>query len=84
MSNKIGIWSRTLNIAENKYTNVRNCLGVLYGIMTCHPYLFVPHFDVFTDHKCLWWLIHIADPSGRLMHWRLRLSEYDLQEPYRK
>lgn len=64
----IGLWSRTLNKAERKYSVPESeCFGAVYGIKTCRPYLFGENIDVFTDQNCRKWLILIFDPSGRLV-----------------
>ena len=39
---------------------------------------------VHSDKASLRWLLTIAEPSGRLMRWRLRLSEFDFQILYKK
>ena len=42
------------------------------------------HFTINTDHSSLRWLMSVSDPSGRLMRWRLRLSEFDYDVEYKK
>ena len=41
-------------------------------------------FTVYSDQSSLHWLMTIAEPSGRLMRWRLRLSEFDFVVLYKK
>ena len=41
-------------------------------------------FTVYTDHAALRWLLTIAEPSGRLARWRLRLSEFEFEIKYKK
>lgn len=81
----IGFWSRTLTAPEKNYSvSEQECLSVIYGITTCRPYLVGEDFDLYTDHNCLRWLMEIVDPSGRLMRWRLRLSEYQFTIHHKK
>ena len=81
----IGFWSRTLHAAERNYsTSEKECLAVVWGITTLRPYLQMEQFTVHTDHSSLRWLMEINDPSGRLMRWRLRLSEFDFTVVYKK
>lgn len=80
----IGYWSRSLNQAENNYsTTERECLALVWGIQTLRPYLEYKWFTVYTDHAAFRWLLTIADPSGRLTRWRLRLSEFDFVVVYK-
>lgn len=37
-----------------------------------------------TNHASLRWLPNVTDPSGRLIRWRLRLSELDFEVIYKK
>ncbi|MGH0053544.1 MAG: Ty3/Gypsy family RNase HI domain-containing protein, partial [Sphaerochaetaceae bacterium] len=81
----IGYWSRSLTSAEKNYSvTEKECLAVVYALLTLRPYLIMEKFTVHTDHASLRWLMTITDPSGRLMRWRLRLSEYDFDAQYKK
>lgn len=81
----VGFWSRTLNPAERNYSvPEKECLAVVYGVTVCRPYLFGEQFDVHTDHNCLQWLMMLSDPSGRLLRWRLRLSDFTFEIHYKK
>ena len=81
----IGYWSRSLIPAEKNYSNSeRECLAVVWALATLRPYLQGEDFIVHSDHAALRWLMDIEEPSGRLMCWRLRLSELDFQVEYKK
>lgn len=41
-------------------------------------------FTFNTDHSALRWLMSITEPSGRLMRWRLRLTQFDYEFSYKK
>ena len=73
----IGYCSRWLNPAEENYsTSERECLAVVSALTTLRPYLQGEYFFVHYEHASLRWLINIAEHSGRLIRWRLRLSEF--------
>lgn len=81
----IGFWSRTLLPAEKNYsTSEKECLAVVWAMQTLRPYVQGTHFTVNTDHSALRWLMEICEPSGRLMRWRLRLSEFDFNIVHKK
>ena len=81
----VGFWSRTLNSAERNYSvSEKECLAVVWALQTLRPYLQGTFFVVHSDHSALRWLLEIAEPSGRLMRWRLRLSEFDFRVEYKK
>lgn len=81
----IGFWSRTLLPAEKNYSvSERECLAVVFALQNLRPYLQGEKFIVHSDHASLRWLMGISEPSGRLMRWRLRLSEFDFQVVYKK
>ncbi|CDF36419.1 unnamed protein product [Chondrus crispus] len=81
----IGFFSRTLAAAEINYSVSENeCLAVIWAVQTLRPYLYGEHFIVHTDHASWRWLMNVTDPSGRLIRWRLRLSEFDFEIKYKK
>ena len=41
-------------------------------------------FIVQRDHGALHWLLYITDPSGRLIRWCMRLSEFDFMVNLKK
>ena len=56
---------------------------MVWAITTLRPYIEGQKFVVRTAHDALRWLLTLSDPSGRLMRWRLRLSEFDFEIQYR-
>lgn len=81
----LGYWSRTLNAHEKNYSvSEKECLAVVWALTTLRPYLLFEDFIVHTDHASLRWLMNVSDPSGRLIRWRLRLSEFKFQIQYKK
>jgi len=81
----IGYWSRSLTDHEKNYsTTERECLALVWGVVLLRPYLQFVHFTAYTDHAPLRWLMSVEDPSGRLIRWRIRLSEYDFDVEYKK
>jgi len=80
----VGYWSRALNKAERGYSPTeRECLAVVWAVTTLRPYLERTKFVVRSDHGALRWLMNATDLSGRLVRWRLRLSEFDYSIVYR-
>ena len=80
----VGYWSKTLNSAEQNYSATeRECYSVVWAITTLRPYIEGRKFVVRTDHDASRWLLTLSDPSGRLMRWRLHLSEFDFEIQYR-
>ena len=80
----VGCWSKTLNSADQNYSATeRECFSVVWAITTLRPYIEGTKFTVRTDHDLLRWLLALTEPSGRLMRWRLRLSEFNFKIVYR-
>ena len=81
----IGYWSRSLLSAEKNYsTPEKECLAIIWALSILRPYLLGERFVVHTDQASLRWLLGITEPSGRLVRWRLRLSEFDFEVRYKK
>ena len=79
----IGYWSRALTPAEKNYsTTERECLAVVWAILTLRPYLQGVRFTLRTNHGPLQWILNLADAAGRLARWRLRLLEYEFDVQY--
>lgn len=75
----MGYCSRSIPIAEKNYSvTKKDCLAVVYGFLFLSPYFIMEGFAVRTDHVSLRLVMKNNDPSGRLMRWRLQLSEYDI------
>jgi len=80
----VGYWSRGLTAAEQNYsTTERECLGVVWAVLKLRHFLDGQPFLIRTDHQALRWIYSTTDSSGRLMRWRLRLSEYTLDMVYK-
>ena len=81
----IGFFSRKLAAAEgNNSVSEKECLAVIWAVQNLRPCLYGEHFIVHTDRASLRWLMKVTDPSGRLIRWRLRLSEFDFEIKYKK
>ena len=81
----IGFWSRSLTPAEKNYrTGERECLATLWAVQLLRPYLERTHFDLYTYHIALRWIMNMTDASSRLARWRLRLLEFDFTVQYKK
>ena len=74
----IGYWSRSLTKAEKNYsTTEKECLAIVWAVLTLRPYLEGNRFTLRTDHHSLRWIMNLADASGRLQRWRLRLADFE-------
>lgn len=80
----VGYWSRSLTKAEKNYsTTEKECLAIVWAALMLRPYLEGVRFTLRTDHSALRWILNLADASGRLMRWRLRLSDFDYEVKHR-
>jgi len=41
-------------------------------------------FTVRTDHECLSWIYRLTTATGRLLHWHVRLAEFDFEVQYNR
>jgi len=72
----VGYWSRERTAAVQNYSKTeRKCLGVVWAVLKLRHFLDGQRFLIRTDHQALSWIYSTTDSSGRLMRWRLRLSE---------
>jgi len=73
----VGYWSTGFTAAEQNYsTTERECLGVVWAVLKPRHFLGGQRFLIRTDHQAVSWIYSTIDSSGRLMRWRLSLSEY--------
>jgi hypothetical protein len=76
----IAFYSRLLNIHEKNYSATeKECLGLVYGIAMCRPYIYGRRFKILTDHMALKWLLSLKNPTGRLARWLWKIQEYDFE-----
>lgn len=75
----ISFAGRQLNKAERAYpASELKTLAVLWATKYFRCYLYGKKFLARTDHAALKFLHKFAEDNGRLMHWSLGLSEFDL------
>lgn len=58
-------------------------LAVVWTVLTFRLYLKGTHFTIRTGHDLLKWFLNLADATGRLTGWRLRLSEFSFDVVHR-
>ena len=76
----IAYYSRLMNTHEKNYSATeKECLGLIYGINVCRPYIYGKKFKIITDHMALKWLLSMKDPNGRLARWIWKIQEYDFE-----
>jgi hypothetical protein len=76
--------SRQLNSAEQKYSATESeMLALVWATKHFRCYLFGKCFLVRTDHSALAYLWKFADHNSRLLKWRLKLCELDLEVQHR-
>ena len=70
--------SRSLQSNEKSYSvTEKEALGVIWSCTKAFRcYLLGPEFDVHTDHHALQWLNSLKNPSGRLLRWTIKMSDY--------
>jgi hypothetical protein len=71
---------RKLSIAEINYTTTeREGLSMVYALQKFHHYLLGGHFNMFTDHSTLNYLVNKPVLGGRICRWILLFQEYDFE-----
>lgn len=75
--------SRILKPAEINYATVeKEFLAMVFATKVFRSYLLGRHFTFKTDHRPLQWMFGMADPSTRLIKFRLRLEEFNFTVEY--
>lgn len=60
----VGFWSRSLNPAEKNYsTGERECFVAVWAIQVLRPYFERQHFELFTDHQALKWILDLSEAN---------------------
>jgi len=81
----LGLYSRALQPEQRNYSATADeCLGLVWAVLHIRHYLKSSQFTVRTDHECLSWINRLTTATGRLLRWRLRLAELDLEVKYKK
>ena len=72
--------SRGLSKLEEKYGDSRELelCAIVYALEKLRHYLLGKTVTLVTDHQNLRWINNISRPSGKLVRWALKLSEFDL------
>jgi hypothetical protein len=69
--------SRQLNSAEGKLlVTEKELLAVVFATKQFRCYLYGRPFTLVTEYRALCWLLKLKDPSAKVTHWALRLSEF--------
>ena len=66
----------------NYSTTEKKCLAVLYAVNRFRLYFYGRKFTLMSDHKLLQWIDSVKDPGQRLIHWRLKLRDYEYEFKY--
>ena len=78
--------SKSLSQSQSSYSNIeREALGLVFGVMKFHTYLFGCRFKVLTDHKPLVsiWRKPLASAPPRLQRLLIKLQGYDFDIEYK-
>lgn len=76
--------SKTLNEHLKNYSTIeKELLAIVWATKHFRPYLFGQTFKIITEHRPLTWLLNLKEPNSKLVHWRIKLEEYDYQIEYK-
>lgn len=80
----VGYWSKSSSTPEKSYSNTKKeCLAVVWIILTLWPHLYGDIFTLRTDHLAFKWILSLANSSKRLARWRLWSAAYGFEVEYR-
>lgn len=77
----VGFWSEShTKLEKANDTTPRDCLTILWSKLLLPLYLEESRFTIGTNHNSLRSILNLADASGRLARWPLRMldSEFDI------
>ena len=81
----IAFASKSLAETESRYSNIeREMLGIGFGLVRFHQYIYGRHVEVHTDHKPLESIYtkHLFAAPPRLAHMLLRIKQFDVSIKY--
>ena len=76
----IAFASRKLSFAEKNYTTIeREGLVMVYALQNLRNYLLGGHFNIFTNHYSLKYLVNKPVLGGKICRWLLLFQEFDFE-----
>jgi hypothetical protein len=80
LDHPIAFASRKLSYSEQNYnTTEREGLAMVYALQKYGHYLLGKHFNIFTDHSALKYLVNKLVLGGRICRWLLLFQEFDFE-----
>lgn len=80
----VGYWLRTLNDKERMLsTTHRDYRAVIWAIKLPRPFLREPFLTIQHDHGAHKWILNMAETTGKLPRWWLRLLEFETDMVHR-
>lgn len=80
----IAYWYQFLSDVKFKYDTVQQeYLAIVWSLLSVCPHLCDERFTVRTNHSFLMYILNLTNSVGRLVHWRLRYSEFDIDIVHR-
>lgn len=77
-----GYWSRSHTNTEQQYdTTQQECLAIVQSVFLFSPCLECQQFTIQTDYDALKRILDLANSTGPLACWHLRLSKYYCLHP---
>ena len=76
----ISFASRKLSLVERNYTTTkREGLAMVYALQKFKHYLLGSHFEIFTNHSALKYLVNKPVLGGKICRWLLLFQEYEFE-----
>lgn len=75
-----GYWFRSHKDGEHAYNNThQGFFSMVWAVLLFLSDVEVCQLTVTTDHNALKWILNLTDLTGKLVFWRLRLSEFKFE-----